>query len=85
MAINIKNEKVCALAREAAELTHTTQTSAIELALERLLFELRARDEAAERSRQVDEILADFDCRLSPEHRAAMSTDVLYDERGLPR
>ena len=33
---------------------------------------------------RLDEILRDFDERLSDEDRAAMSTDVLYDEDGLP-
>ena len=47
-------------------------------------------DDAEERMSECEarerltEILRDFDERLSDEDRAAMSTDVLYDEDGLP-
>ena len=37
MSMNIKNERVHALARQAAQLTGRSQTSAVELALEELL------------------------------------------------
>ena len=39
MSLNIKNERVHALAREAARVTGKTQTGVIEEALERLLKE----------------------------------------------
>lgn len=39
MGLNIKNDRVHALAREAARVTGKTQTGAIEEALERLLRE----------------------------------------------
>ena len=77
MSLNIKNERVHAMAREAAERLGTTQTGAIEEALRRLLAE----DTAARRAR-IDVILADVDRRLQG---ATLSTDELYDEMGLPR
>lgn len=78
MSLNIKNERVHALAREAAQRTGRNQTSAIELALERLLRELDDRE--------------GDDVRLSLIHsmqdafaQVDLSTDDLYDDAGLPR
>lgn len=83
MSLNIKNERVHRLAREAARRTGTTQTSVIEQALQRLLDEL---DDArpAQRSAEVTRILADVDRRLSDDDRSRMTSDDLYDEHGLP-
>lgn len=80
MGLNIKNERVHELAREAARVLGTNQTRAIEEALERLL-----RDERGDRRSRIDLILADVDVRLSAEDRAAMRADTLHDEAGLPR
>lgn len=77
MSLNIKNERVHAMAREAAERLGTTQTGAVEEALRRLLTE----DTAARRAR-IDVILADMRARLGD---APLSTDDLYGEDGLPR
>ena len=78
MGLNIKNERVHALAREAADRLGTSQTSAIEQALERLLAEM------ARPADRVAEILADIDARLPESARSTMTTDDLYDENGLP-
>ena len=51
MGLNIKNERVCRLAREAAARTGQTQTGAIESALENYLAGLLARADADERQR----------------------------------
>jgi len=78
MALNIKNERVHELAREVAQRTGRSQTSAIELALERLLLELdRAPAEAARRRRieRAQRLAADL----------TLDTDELYDAAGLPR
>jgi antitoxin VapB len=77
VSLNIKNERVHAMAREAAERLGTTQTGAIEEALRRLLAE----DTAARRAR-IDVILADMRARIGDD---PLDTDELYDERGLPR
>lgn len=84
MSLNIKNERVHALAKEAARRTGMSQTSVIEQALTRLLDELRQPADSNDRLASVLEIAADFDRRLSPEQRAQLSTDQLYDDRGLP-
>lgn len=56
MSLNIKNDRVHALAREAARVTGKTQTGAIEEALERLLQEYSDGPVAAERRRRIDAI-----------------------------
>ena len=81
--MNIKNERVHEMVREAARRTGRSQTSVVEAALEAYLAGLDStRDARAERLR---EILADFDDLLTDTDRAAMTTDELYDEAGLPR
>ena len=78
MGLNIKNERVHELAREAARRTGRNQTSAIELALERLLEDLR-RDGAD---------AARMDLIHSMQRAAAgadLDTEALYDADGLPR
>jgi antitoxin VapB len=87
MGLNIKNQRVHDLAREAARRTGANQTSAIETALVRYLAELDAaeprRVDAA--SARLEDILHDFDQRLTREQRESLTTDDLYDELGLPR
>lgn len=84
MALNIKNERVHALAREAARRTGKTQTAVIEQALEELLARARAADEDEERWRRVRRTLAEFDKRLAG--KPLMDVNDLYDaETGLPR
>ncbi len=86
MSLNIKNERVHQLAREAASRTGLSQTSVIETALIAYLRSL-ADDRDAKR-RRVDEILAVFDARLSDQDRAEMTAFMndMYDEAtGLPR
>jgi len=78
MALNIKNEHVHALAREVAQRTGRTQTSAIELALEKLLAELGESSSDAARLRRIEhvqDLAADAD----------LDAENLYDEAGLPR
>lgn len=93
MGLNIKNERVCALARDVARRTGQNQTAAIESALERYLAELladteeaRRAEEAAARAHRVSAILRDVDALMSEEDRAALRTadEGLYDDAGLP-
>ncbi len=85
MALNIKNEETCALARELADLTGETMTGAITAALsERLEREKRERDAETE----IDEMLAfgkRCAARLKPGPSSTEIGDFLYDEHGLPR
>lgn len=84
MSLNIKNERVHALAREAARRTGKSQTSVIEEALTRLLEDVARTASPDAGLSAVLEIAGDFERRLSPQERASMSTDQLYDERGMP-
>ncbi|WP_069164206.1 type II toxin-antitoxin system VapB family antitoxin [Nocardia altamirensis] len=86
MGLNIKNERVHALVREAAERTGMSQTGVIEEALKRMLQELDAERETEQhnRKKRIMEILADIDARMTPEFRATLTTDDLYDDQGMP-
>ena len=87
MGLNIKNERVHALAREAAREAGTTQTGAIEQALERYLEELRAEDSRERMRAGVEEILSEIHASLSDEDRELLRREAveMYDEYGLPR
>lgn len=83
MSLNIKNERVHALAREAADRTGKSQTSVIEEALTKLLHDLE-RQAPNDRAKTALDIASDFQSRLSARDRARLSTEDLYDDRGLP-
>jgi antitoxin VapB len=87
MGLNIKNEHVHELAREAARRTGRTQTGAIQLALEKLLAESEPVRRAEDKRRRIDLVLRDVDLAVTDEIRAAIHVDLaeLYDARGLPR
>ncbi len=80
MSMNIKSEEAHRLAREIAELTHTSVTAAVTEALR----EKRARL-AEVRARRVEAMLA-FADRIAPcKGDATSSMDDFYDpETGLP-
>ena len=91
MALNIKNERVCRLAKEAAERTGRTQVSVLEDALERYLAELAdpevARQHAVElRLNTTRALLAEIHGAMSDEDRQSVraAMDAMYDENGLP-
>ena len=82
VSLNIKNEHVHDLVRQATERTGLSQTSVVEEAISQLLRRLDAGQD--ERRRRVEEILDDIRGLLTDEDRAALNTDFLYDENGLP-
>ncbi len=86
MALNIKNERVCRLAKQAAELTGKSQVSVLEAALEAFIAEHDETAAAARRRERVDATLARIDATMTDEHRAAIqrTMDEMYDENGLP-
>lgn len=86
MGLNIKNERVHALAREVARRTGATQTSAIEDALERRLAELDARDQEEARRRRLLRLMDEIEAATTDEQRAGTrrAQDEMYDDRGLP-
>lgn len=90
MSLNIKNERVHALAREAARVTGKSQTGAIETALEKLLAEHSAA-EKADRQRRLDRLMAigrqyrrTADA-LGPDAETFEIEDLYDDELGLPK
>lgn len=84
MSLNIKNERVHGLAREAARRTGQTQAGVLEEALLRLLDDLDRTPQVEDRRAQVAALLDDVDRRLTDDDRARMGTEHLYDEHGLP-
>jgi antitoxin VapB len=91
VSLNIKNEHVHALAREAARRAGTSQTSAIEQALEEYLARLettkdRASTSGGARRHRVDRVLAGVDAIVTDADRRRLREiqEALYDERGLP-
>jgi antitoxin VapB len=83
MSLNIKNERVHDLAREAARRSGESQTRVIELALLHYLSSLP--DSSTLARRRVDLVLADVDFRLAGSADAGIGVEELYDEVGLPR
>ena len=89
MGLNIKNERVHELAREAARLIGTSQTSAIEQALEAMLRERGIDPREADRAARAERMLA-MGARFRREERmpsrGIVNVEDLYDEQtGLPR
>lgn len=89
MSLNIKNERVHALAREAARVTGKSQTSVIEEALELLLAEYGV-DREKQRIRRtiesVQHIVAEYHSDTTQVNGEILRIEDLYDETtGLPR
>lgn len=82
MGLNIKNEKVHALVREAAERTGMSQTSVVEEALKRMLKELNAEQQT--RLEDLRLIVADIHLIMRESGQPPLTTDDLYDDEGLP-
>ena len=86
MSLNIKNERVHELAREAARRTGQSQTGVIEQALERLLADLEHERRSIGLKEDIMAIAADFQARMVAAGDGPLSSDWLYDdETGLPR
>jgi antitoxin VapB len=86
VSLNIKNERVCRLAKEAAALTGQSQVSVLEQALEAFIEERSKDAQAEERARRVFELLAEIHASITDEDRAAAKRfmEEMYDENGLP-
>lgn len=92
MAMNIKNDRVQALAREAARRTGKTQTSVIEEALRAYLKSTQVPAADGEipleaQVAQVRRLVAELTVELDDHDRQTIHNDLLsmYDEQGLPR
>lgn len=88
MSLNIKNERVHYLAREAARVTGKSQTGAIQEALERLLAAYDADPADARASAKVDlvtKIVTEYVGDPGDESRRVHRVEDLYDEAtGMP-
>lgn len=89
MSLNIKNERVHALAREAAAVTGKSQTGAIEEALERLLAAYGADPEERRRAVKIDlahDVARRYRAIVVSEEPEIRRVEDLYDaSTGLPR
>lgn len=89
MGLNIKNERVHDLARQASAVTGKTQTGAIEEALELLLRSYDADPDRVRTRRTIDAVhvlVADYAADPGVAHPEIVSVDDLFDSRsGLPR
>jgi antitoxin VapB len=89
MSLNIKNERVHELAREAARVTGKSQTGAIQEALEQLLRTYDADPSDVRIRTKVDlvtGIVAEYAADRGDEARSIRRVEDLYDETsGLPR
>ena len=89
MSLNIKNERVHALAREAARVTGQSQTRTIEEALRLLLAKYEVDPAQTDRQQRLD-LLRDLSLQWDPEAAgsapgAVSEVEELYDQQtGLP-
>lgn len=85
MALNIKNKRVCELARQAADRFKTTQVDVIE----RALLELLNHEEKVRQARfdRIMELAGEIHDSMTDEEREALRNvdREIYDEDGLPR
>lgn len=91
MGLSIKNERVHALAREAARVTGKSQTRAVEEALEQLLRAYNVDPGASRVARKIEVVrglVSDYaaDDEWVADTHGIRTADDLYDETiGLPR
>jgi antitoxin VapB len=84
VSLNIKNERVHALVREAATRTGKSQTRVVEEALREYLDGLEREQSRTDRLRRARETLEDLQHRIAAAGGLPMEIEDLYDENGLP-
>ncbi len=85
MSLNIKNERVHDLVREAARLTGKSQTSVVEEALRRYLDQIEQAENRASRDAELDQLLAQMRRELAGVDLHAAIEDLYDPDTGLPR
>lgn len=84
MSLNIKNDEAHLLARELADITGESLTTAVTEALRERLERLR-RDRSGSVAKRLLAIGRDCAARLKEPYSTIDHDALLYDERGLPR
>jgi antitoxin VapB len=84
LGLNIKNEEAHRLAQELAALTGESMTTAVIEAVRERLERVR-REQGGNLAARLLAIGKDCATRLKEPWRSADVSDLLYDERGLPR
>jgi antitoxin VapB len=84
VSLNIKNDEAHLLARELADITRESLTTAVTEALRERLERLR-RDRSGSVAKRLLAIGRDCAARLKEPYRTIDHDALLYDERGLPR
>lgn len=84
MGLNIKNERVHELAKEAARRTGRTQTGVIEVALEEFLARTEAEQSAEARRQRADELIRELQAAAAASTNTMRVDDLYDDETGLP-
>ncbi len=82
MALNIKNEESVELARQLAELTGESVTTAVTIAVRERLE--RINRERNDRLRRILRLGDEIAARLPEPYKSIDHGDLLYDEFGLP-
>ena len=85
MSLNIKNQETCELARELAELTNDTMTSAITIALQERLEHVKRKRDQEDFIRKLEAISDRCAALLGPGPSAVEHGDFIYDDLGLPK
>ena len=86
MSLNIKNERVCRLAKQAAALTGQTQVSVLEQALEAFLAEHgRAAREGAAGPDDLDRLIERMRVAIRQADVIRTVADLYDEATGLPR
>jgi len=84
MSLNIKNEHTHELARELAQLTGESITTAVTQSVRERLDRVRAR-KGNGMARRLLAIADEYSARLPEPYRSLDHADLLYDEKGLPK
>ena len=85
MALNIKNEETCQLARELAELTDDTMTGAITIALRERVEQIKREHKENDLTKELLAIGERCAKKLGPGPSSAELVDELYGEFGEPK
>lgn len=85
MSLNIKNAETHRLAKELADKTGESMTTAVTEAIRERLARLRRAEDGRDMAERIHAIAADMRARLPDDFFDVEHDDLLYDEDGLPK